>query len=96
MAPRSCITQRSHCINPPANLTREKDELASAQSPVERSDASNNKAFILSKALTPLLVLPPAKNLFTKFIKVFIETTQAQILAEPQKHLQKTKTPKTY
>ena len=47
------------------------------------SNDGSDKAFTPSEGPTPPLVPPPAKDLFTKFMKVFMETTYAQALAEP-------------
>ena len=95
MALGSCTTRRSPCVNPPVDPT-EQDELASAQG--GRSDAGSNKALTPPEAPTPPLVSPPAKDLFTKFMKVFMETTQAQAqaLAEPRERSLKARTPETY
>ena len=70
MAPESCAYQ-SPCINPPADISGEQNELADA-----RSDTGSNEALTPSKAPTLSLISPPAKDLFTKFIKVFMETMQ--------------------
>ena len=100
MAPRS-YAQRSLCVNSPADPIEEQYELA-GQSLVQRLNAKSNeastKAPIPPKASTPPLVPLSIKNLFTKFMKVFMETTQAQaqVLAKPQKQLFKAWTPKTY
>ena len=93
MAPKSCTTRQSLCVNLSINPTKQ-DELAGAQG--KRSDTGSNKAPTPPEALTLSLVPPPVKNLFTKFMKVFIETTQAQTLAEPQERLLKARTPETY
>ena len=89
MALGSCITWRKPCVNTLTSIPREQDELVSA-----RSDAGSDKTPTPSKASTPLLVPLLAKDLFTKFMKVFIEMTQAQV--EPRKHSLKAKTPETY
>ena len=64
----------------------------------EKFDASSNKAFTLLEAPTSPLILSPVKDLFTKFMKVFMEMAQAQAqtLAEPQKRPLKAKTSETY
>ena len=93
MAPESCTIRRSPCVNPLANISGEQDGLASAPG---KSDAGSNEAPTPSEASTPPLILPPAKDLFTIFMKVFIETTQAQALAEPQERPLKARTPETY
>ena len=93
MAPGSRTTRRSPRVNPPVDPT-EQDELAGAQG--RRSDTGSDKAPIPSEAPTPPLVPPPAKDLFTKFMKVFMETTQAQALAEPRERPLKTRTPEIY
>ena len=80
MALRSRTTQRSLHVNLFADFTKQ-DKLAGAQS--GRSDVGSDKAPTLPKAPTPLLIPPPAKDFFTKFMKVFMMTTQAQALAEP-------------
>ena len=78
MAPGSCVYGSLH-VNTPTDPTRELDELAGAQGPAKRSNAGINKA--PTKALTPpeapipSLVPPISKDLFTKFLKVFMETT---------------------
>ena len=89
MAPGSCITRRSPCINTPVDPARELDELAGAQGPIRRynaeSDEAPTKAPTPPEASTPSLVPPTFKDLFTKFMKMFMETTQAQAqaLTEP-------------
>ena len=92
MAPRSLITGQSLRINLPIDPI-EQDELAGA-----RSDADSNKALTFPKAPTPPLVSPSSKDLFTKFMKIFMETTQAQVqaLAEPWERPLKARTPNTY
>ena len=84
------------CVNPSTNLAQEQDMLASAQGPAKRSNVRSNEAPTPPKAPTSYLVLLSAKDLFTKFMKIFMETTQAQTLAEPRDHPLKAKTPKTY
>ena len=89
MTPRSRIICRSPCVNTLVDITEEFDELAGAQEPAKRSNAGSNeastKAPTLIQALTPPFILPISKDLFTKFINVFMETkqAQAQVLAEP-------------
>ena len=92
MALASC-TRRSPSINPPTDPTEEQDELA-GQGPVRGFKAVSNKAPI--KALTLPLVPSSSEDLFNKFIKVFMETTQAQALAKPQKRPLKTRSPESY
>ena len=100
MAPGSYAWQ-SPCVNFPANPTGEQDELAD-QGPIRGFNAGSNEA--LTKAPTSLeahtlpLVPPFTKDLFTKFMKVFMETTQAQVqaLAEPWEQPLKARTPETY
>ena len=75
MAPRSRSWQNL-CNNLLANPTREQDVLANPQSLVKRSDAGSNEAFIPLEALILSLVLL-TKDLFTKFMKAFVESTQA-------------------
>ena len=100
MAPGSCA-QRSPRVNPPANPTGEQDELA-GQGPIRGFNAGSDEAFTEAptplEALTPPLVPPSTKDLFTKFMKVFMETTQAQaqVLAELQEQPLKAWTPETY
>ena len=100
MAPRS-RARRSPCVNPPANPTGEQDELA-GQGLIRGFNAGSNEApteaLIPLKAPTPPLVPPSTKDLFTKFMKVFMETTQAQAqaLAEPQEQPLKARTLETY
>ena len=73
MAPGSCAQWSTH-INYSANRTKQ-NELASAQNAAKRSNASSNKISTLFETLTPSFVPPPTKNLFTKFMKVFMELT---------------------
>ena len=98
MAPGS-RARRSPRVNSPADPTGEQDELA-GQGPVRRFNAGSNeaptKAPTPPEALTPLLVPPSTKDLFTKFMKVFMETTQAQALAEPWKQPLRARTSETY
>ena len=95
MAPGSCTTRWSLCVNLAAYILGEQDELASAPG---RSDAGSNEALTSPEASTPPLAPFTSKNLFTKFMKVFMETTQAQTqaLAEPRERPLKARTPKTY
>ena len=100
MAPGS-RARRSPCVNPPANPTGEQDELA-GQGPARGfnagSDEAPTKAPTPPEAHTPSLVPPSTEDLFTKFMKVFMETMQAQVqaLAEPWERLLKARTPETY
>ena len=85
MAPRS-RAQQCPRVNPPADLTGEQDELA-GQGPVRGFNAGSDEAPIesLTPPETPTLPLVPfsTEDLFTKFMRVFMETTQAQAQAEP-------------
>ena len=80
------------------------NELAGAQGPAKRSNAGSDEALTealtSSEAPTPPLVPPPAENLFTKFIKIFMETMQAQARdqepLEPRERIFKARTPNTY
>ena len=100
MAPRSCAWQ-SPCVNPSADPTEEQDELA-GQGPIRGFNAGSNEA--LTKAPTPseahilLLVPSSTKDLFTKFMKMFMETTQAQVqaLAKPRERPLKARTSESY
>ena len=100
MAPGSRARQ-SLCVNPQTNPTGEQDELAS-QGSIRGFNAGSNeaptKAPTPPEALTPPFVPLSTKDLFIKFIKVFMETTQAQAqaVAEPQKQPLKAWTPETY
>ena len=98
MAPRSCA-RRSPCVNPPADPTREQDELA-GQDLVRGFNAGSNEASTEAstppKALTPPPVPSSTKDLFTKFMKVFMERTQAQAQAEPRERPFKARSPETY
>ena len=93
MAPGSRTTRRSPRVNPPVDPT-EQDELAGAQG--GRSNAGSIKAPTPSEAPTPPLVPPTSEDLFTKFMKVFMETTQASDQLEPRERPLKAKTPETY
>ena len=81
MAPRSCA-RRNPCNNPLADLTGEQNELAGSQSPAGKPDTGSNKASTPFKAPTSFKALIPSlvpliKDLFTKFMKTFVESTQA-------------------
>ena len=88
MAPGSRACQ-SPCVKTLVDPAGELDELVGAQGLARRSNAGSNEAPTEAptppEASTPLLVPPTSKDLFTKFMKVFIETTQAQAqaLAKP-------------
>ena len=90
MAPGSRTTRRSPRVNPPVDPT-EQDELAGAQG--GRSDAGSDEAPTPPEAPPPA---PTSEDLFTKFMKVFMETTQARDQLEPREHPLKAKTPETY
>ena len=98
MAPGS-RARRSPRVNPPADPTGEQDELA-GQGPVRGfnagSDEAPTKAPTPPEAPTPPFVPPSTEDLFTKFMKVFMETTQAQAQAEPQERPLKARSPETY
>ena len=78
---------RSPCITTPAHPVQELDKLAGAQGSARESNAKSNKAPIEAstppKAPTPPLILLSTEDLFTRFMKVIMKTTQAQALAEP-------------
>ena len=100
MAPGSRTTCRSPRVNTPVDPAGELDELASAQGPARKSNAKSDeaptKAPISPEASTLPLVPPTSEDLFTKFIKVFMETTQAREQLEPRKRPLKARTPETY
>ena len=81
MTPGSSTTRWSPCVNTQVNPAGELDELAGAQGPAKRSNAGSNKAlteaFTPLEASTPSLVPLTSKDFFTKFMKVFMEITQA-------------------
>ena len=99
MAPRSRSCQSSR-VNTPVDPTGELNKLAGAQAPARRSNAGSNKAStkapIPPKAPTSPLVPSPTENLFIRFMKVFMETFQAQALTKPRERLLKVRTPETY
>ena len=72
MAPGFRTTRRSPRVNVLADIFGEQDELADAPG---RSNAGSDEALTPPKAPTPPLIPPLAKNLFMKFMKVFMETT---------------------
>ena len=80
MAPESCA-RRSSCINTLVNPARELDELAGAEAPAKKSNAGSNEALTEAptspEASTPPIVLPTSEDLFIKFMKMIMETTQA-------------------
>ena len=93
MAPGSYTTRRSPCVNLLANIFGEQDKLVGTP---ERSNTGSNETPTPPKAPTPPLVPPPAKDLFTKFMKVFMETIQAQALAKSQERPLKARNSETY
>ena len=74
MAPRSRAC-RTPCVNTLVDPAEELDELAGAQGPARRSNAGSDEASIPPEASTPPLVPPTSEDLFTKFMKMFMETT---------------------
>ena len=94
MAPRSCAC-RSARVNTPADAAAELDELAD-QGPARGSNAGSNEALIPPEAPTPPLVPPTSEDLFTKFMKVFIETTQPWDQSASRKRSLKARTLETY
>ena len=95
MAPGSCACRSPH-VNTPVDPAGELDELAGAQGPARKSNAGSNETFTPSEASSPPFVPFTSEDLFTNFIKVFIETTQAQDQLEPRKCPFKVRTPETY
>ena len=75
MAPGSRTTRWSSCVNTPVDPIGELDELAGAQGPAKGSNADSGEAPTPLEASTLPLVAPTSKDLFTKFMKVFMETT---------------------
>ena len=68
----------SLCVNFEANISGKQDELAGSQGLAERSYIRSHAAYTFLEAPILPFIFPLTKNLFTKFIKVFIEITQAQ------------------
>ena len=95
MAPGSRTTCRSPCVNTPVNLAGELHELA-GQNQAKESNVGSNEAPTSLEAQTPTLIPLTSKNLFTKFMKVFMETTQARDQLEPRECSFKARTPETY
>ena len=91
MALGSCTTHRGPCVNFSINIPEEQEKLTGA-----RFDTGSNEAPTPPKAPTPPIILPPVEDFFTKFMKVFMETTQAQAPAEPRKRPLKARTPEIY
>ena len=100
MAPESHTTCRSPCVNTPVNPAGELDELTGDQGPAKRFNAGSNEtpteAFTPLEASTLPLIPLTSEDLFTKFMKVFIEMTQARDQLEPRERPLKAKTPETY
>ena len=71
------FAQYSLCNNFLANSIKEQDKFVGPQSLAKRSDASNNKAFTSFETFILSFVFY-IKNFFTKFIKVFVKSTQAK------------------
>ena len=94
-------TQWNLCVNHPANPIKKQDELA-GQGPIKRfnvgSDETLTKASTPPETLTPPLVFLFTKDLFIKFIKIFMKMiqAQAQALAKPWEQFFKARTPKMY
>ena len=95
MAPGSCACQSPH-VNTPIDPAGEQDKFA-GQGSARRSNVGSDEAPTPPEALIPPLT-PPIKDFFTKFMKVFMETmqAQAQTLTKPQECPFKAKTPETY
>ena len=76
-----CAYRNPH-VNPPANYTKQ-NELTSIQDLTRQSNIRSNKALSKAhtspKAYTLFFIPPHTKNLFTKFMKMIIETMQAQV-----------------
>lgn len=90
--------QQSFCVNYPANFTEEYNKLIDAQDSVEKSNVNSIKTFIPFKASILPFVLFFTKKLFIKFMKAFIELTQAQAQtqSEPLERLFQAQIPETY
>ena len=88
------------CVNTPVNPVGKLDELAGAQGSARRSNAGSDE--VPTEAPTPpeastLPLIPPtSEDLFTKFMEMFIETTQARDQSEPWERPLKARTPETY
>ena len=100
MALGSCTTRRSLYINTLLDSAGELDELAGAQGPARRSNARSDEALTEAptppEASTPLLVPPTSEDFFTKFMKVFMETTQARDQLKPRERPLKARIPGIY
>ena len=78
MTSRFCVCRSSY-VNPLTDFAGKQNKLASAQNLGRKSNVGSNE--IPTKALTrpeaPIspFVPPPTKDLFTKFIKMYMETT---------------------
>ena len=73
--------RRSPCVNTLVDPAKELNKLAGAQSPTRRLNAGSDEAPIPPEASSPPFVPFTSKNLFTKFMKVFMEIMQAQVQA---------------
>ena len=93
---------RNPCVNTLVDPVGELDELSGTQDPAKKSKAGSDEAPTEAptplKAPTPPFVPLTSEDLFTKFMKVFMESTQAQTqaLAEPWERSFKARTPETY
>ena len=80
MAPWSCTTCHSPCVNTAVDPAGNLDKLIATQGPARKSNVGSNKATIKfytpHETFTPLFVSPLIKNLLTKFMKVFMKMTQ--------------------
>ena len=96
MAPGSRTTRRSLRVNTSIDPTGELDELAGAQGLAKGSNADSNEAPTPPETPTPLFVPPTSEELFTKFMKVSMKSTQAREQLEPRERPLKARTPETY
>ena len=93
MASGFCARQ-SPCVNTPVDPAGELDEVA-GQGPARRSNVGSDEAPTPPEVSTS----PPAptsEDLFTKFMKMFMETTQVREQLEPRERPLKARTPETY
>ena len=86
----------SFCVNILVNPAEELNELAGAQCPARRSKARSNVTSIPPEASTLPFIFSTSKDLFTKFMKMFKETTQAQDQLKPRKRPLKARISETY
>ena len=98
MAPTSHICQSPY-VNHPADPAKELEVRAgqgTAGGSNAKSDEVSTEALTPPEAPTPPFIPPISGDLFTKFMKVIMETSQARDQFEPRERPLKARTPEIY